>query len=683
MFQHVDIRHGHLFCGLGGGAKGFNKARPMVGNMLGKFRCIGGIDVDPAGIRDFERLTGVRGTVLDLADRSQYIAIHGREPGPDWREALPADVHRAFGYERPHIIFLSAPCKGFSGLLSEGKSLTDKYQAMNRLTERGVWLALEAFKDDPVELFVFENVPRIATRGRPLVDRIAALFRAYGYAVAETTHDCGEIGGLAQSRKRFLMVARHLEKVPPFLYEPDKKSLRAVGDVLGKMPLPGAECAGAECAGAMHRIPSLQWKTWVRLAFVEAGSDWRSLNKLAVDDGLLRDYLIVPERHAGGLGVNRWEEPSGTVTSRGLPNNGNFAVADPRQELYSAGYGVLPWDATAGAVSGESMPSNGRFAVADPRHAPGAEQFGQYGVHGWDDSMGAVIGVKSPGQGGFAVADPRHTGPAKHSNEFRIVHWDKAAQAVTSAHGSGQALADPRLNWNAGAHESKLHVTGWNAAHKAVTGARGPYSGAAAVADPRQEGLPFAKYAVTGFDEPAGVVIGGSTTGQGAFAVADPRPNMARAKGDHYLTGGHYGVVPYTAPSYAVSGSACHDNGWWSVADPRPMPAPADKLIARIRALDGTWHRPFTTLELAALQSLLDPEDSWMPWRLDGESDQAWRERIGNAVPSDAATGIAEVMGETLLLAWSGETFLLSARPVWVRPVAIALSISQPSGEPL
>jgi site-specific DNA-cytosine methylase len=683
MFQDVEIRHGHLFCGLGGGARGFNKARPMVGSMRGKFRCVGGIDVDAAGIRDFERLTGVRGTVLDLADRSQYIAIHGREPGPDWREALPADVHRAFGYERPHIIFLSAPCKGFSGLLSEGKSLTDKYQAMNRLTERGVWLALEAFKDDPVELYVFENVPRIATRGRPLVDRIAALFRAYGYAVAETTHDCGEIGGLAQSRRRFLMVARHLEKVPPFLYEPDKKRLRAVGDVLGKMPLPGAECAGA-----MHRIPSLQWKTWVRLAFVEAGSDWRSLNKLKVgDDGFLEDFAIVPAwaMQNGVLGVNRWEDAMGTIGGRNLPTNGNFAIADPRAQMYSAGYGVNSWDAPTGTVQGESMSSNGRFAVADPRHPAGAEQFGQYGVHGWDDSMGAVIGVKSPGQGGFAVADPR-TG-TKHNNCFRIVQWNHAAGTVTSGgHPSagGQALADPRMNWNAGAHESKLHVTGWDQSHKAVTGARGPYSGAAAVADPRQDGLPFAKYAVTGFDEPAGVVIGGSTTGQGAFAVADPRPNMDRAKGDHYLTGGHYGVVPFTAPSYAVSGSACHDNGWWSVADPRnceiarfdnSMPKPADKLIARIRALDGTWHRPFTTMELAALQSLLDPEDSWMPWRLDGESDQAWRERIGNAVPSDAATGIAEVMGETLLLAWSGETFLLSAKPIWVRPVAIAIAV--------
>lgn len=100
--------------------------------------------------------------------------------------------------------------------------------------------------------------------------------------------------------------------------------------------------------------------------------------------------------------------------------------------------------------------------------------------------------------------------------------------------------------------------------------------------------------------------------------------------------------------------------------------AAADRLVCVIRALDGTWHRPFTTLELAALQSLVDPEEHL---ELDGLSDSAWRERIGNAVPPDAAAAIAAVMGKTLLLAWSGETFVLSAEPIWVQPIAVAISV--------
>lgn len=588
-----EIRHAHLFCGLGGGAAGFNQARPDIGTAQATFRCIGGIDVDAAAIRDFDRISGARGTVLDLFDRDQYRAFHGCEPPAGWREATTADVHAAFGHERPHVVFLSAPCKGFSGLMAESKSRTDKYQALNRLTVRGVMLTLEAYRDDPVEMFVFENVPRIANRGRHLLDQITALFRAYGYVVAETDHDCGELGGLAQSRKRFLLVARHAEKVPPFLYEPVKRPLQAVGTVLSRMPLAG----DVERAGPMHRVPALQWKTWVRLAFVEAGSDWRSLNRLQVEDGVLRDYLIVPEYHRGYLGVNRWADTTGTI-------------------------------------AGNNLPSNGTFSVADPRAAADAAQYQQYGVLRMDQTAGAVIGVKSPGQGTFSVADPRHEWPqATHTNKYRIVPWDEHARTVTGSDRVG--------------------------------------SGAACVQDPRRAGPLFAKYHVAEWDAAARTVISGSTTGEGAFAVADPRPANQRQQGDAYLTNGHYGVVGWDGTSGAVSAAASHDNGRWAVADPR-LPEARDNLVCVIRSLDGTWHRPFTTLELAALQSLVDPEEQL---ELDGLSDQAWRERIGNAVPPAAARAIAEEFGRTLLLAWTGQTFALGSTPIWVRNVAVALTL--------
>ncbi len=278
--ERREIRHLHLFCGLGGGAKGFSRGSARVGNLEAHFRCLGGIDVDAGAVKDFERMTGVKGTLLDLFDREQYQAFHGTRPPSNWREATVEDVRRAAGFESPHIVFMSPPCKGFSGLLSERKSESEKYQALNRLTVRGVFLMLEAFSDDLPELVLLENVPRIQTRGRYLLDQITALLRHYGYAVAETTHDCGELGGLAQSRKRFLMVARNLSKVPSFFYEPPKRPLRGVGEVLESLPLPGHPLGGP-----MHLLPNLQWKTWVRLAFVEAGSDWRSLNKLRVVDG--------------------------------------------------------------------------------------------------------------------------------------------------------------------------------------------------------------------------------------------------------------------------------------------------------------------------------------------------------------------------------------------------------------
>jgi site-specific DNA-cytosine methylase len=494
-----------------------------------------------------------------------------------------------------------------SALVTELKLMPKTWPQLSESKQNDIIDRLRARVDSNIKMAVH----LLAAQGRTVaagdLDQITALLRQYGYAVAETTHDCGQLGGLAQSRKRFLLVARHIEKVPPFLYEPAMKRLQGVGTVLGRMPLPG-DAAG----GPMHRVPALMWKTWVRLAFVEAGSDWRSLNRLAIEGGVLRDYLIVPEMHNGSLGVKRWEEPIGVVAGASRPQNGAFSVADPRFEQsakWSDGqaYGVRKWDSHTGTVSGKTMPGQGSFAVSDPRMPP---------------------------------SDTRHY------NIFRVIDWRHPSNCVTGSQQIG--------------------------------------SGAMAVSDPRPAGEVFGKYAVTDWTDAAGTVISGSTTGQGAYAVADPRPGMQRQRGDHYLTGGHYGVVPWSGSSGAVSASACHDNGPWSVADPRVcdsvqveapgVPAPADRLVAMIRSEDGTWHRPFTTLELAALQSLVDPEAML---ELDGLSDSDWRERIGNAVPPDAAQAIASEMGRTLLLAWSGETFTLSSAPIWVQPALAALTVAQ------
>lgn len=649
--EYREIRHAHFFAGLGGGAKGFNQGHARVGNTEARFRCIGGIDNNAAAVRDFKCLTGVDGTLLDLFDREQYKAFYGSEPPADWREATVEDVRKAFHYETPHIIFLSPPCKGFSGLLSERLSKTEKYQALNRLVTRGLFLALEAYQDDLPELILVENVPRVTIRGRWLLDQITALMNHYGYAVAETTHDCGEIGGLAQSRKRFLLVARNVVKVPPFLYEPEKKPLRSVGEVLSRAPLPGDPRGGP-----MHRLPLLTWKTWVRLAFVEAGGDWRSLNKLNIVDGKLADYVLLREaRRNDFFGVVGWNQPAGTITGDARPSKGRFAVTDPRPSYTREGnLGVAEWNSSIGTIRGESLPSNGAFCVADPRTGYSDNQHTSvFSIAAWEDSVRTITGSDHVTGGALSVADPRgiYSGDT-HKNVYRLLRWDEPSQTIGSGHG--------------------------------------PSSGGMSVADPRfdhAQGLFSGKYAVQHWDAPSATVIGSDRVGSGALCVADPRPAAQKRPGDSYLTNGNYGVVGWEQPAGAISASACHDNGRWSVADPRgidgitpgpasdgdfALPEPSEKCNVIIIARDGTFHRPFTTAELAILQSLMDPEDIF---DLDGTSDAAKRERIGNAVPSDAAATIASTMGKTLLMAWTGTTFALSSLPIWVQPVAAALAV--------
>jgi len=685
--------HAHLFCGIGAGAKGFNQAQPRIGHLTGKFRCLGGIDVDAGAIDEFERQTGVKGTVLDLFNREQFEAFHGREPDADWREASPADLLAAFGSSTPDVVFTSAPCKGFSGLLSSSQSKTDKYQALNGLTLRGVWLMLEAYKDDPVPIVLFENVPRIASRGRFLLDQIIALLRSYGYNVNEDTHDCGELGGLAQSRKRFLLIARHPDKVPPFVYQPPKMRLRGVGEVIGHLPLPGDPVGGV-----MHRIPSLQWRTWVRLAFVPAGKDWRALNDLRVEDGVLADFGIVPDQpmRDNALGVMGWDETAGVVIgNQRSPLQGRNSVADPRPgPMHNDGLGVRSWQDPARVVASASRPGNGAHSVADPRPQQVNQTYAQYGVKAWEEPGATVSAQALPGGGPHSVADPRLHRVA-HSNVYRVVSYADAATAVTSSR--DVAVADPRPP-KADYSSRKYKVHAYEDAARTVIGASTTGDGAFAVADPRgaeDASKLHGKYRVEQWKgEASRAVIAGRDNG--AFAVADPRPALGTdGQREHYQTGGHYGVVDWDQTGYCVSGSARHDNGWNNVADPReadvagepaPLPEATDRLVCRIVAPDNTWHRPFTTLELASLQSIVDPEEvfgvdqdgAWFVregFEIQTTSDATRREWIGNAVPSAAARAMATTIGEALILAGMGETFTLSSREIWVKPLALALAV--------
>ncbi|MAX82394.1 MAG: DNA methyltransferase [Crocinitomicaceae bacterium] len=640
-----EIKTFGLFAGIGAGMAGMNRSRAEVTNSVAtyraKFRNIGGIDVDPGCVDNFNRLVGVAGTVMDLFDAEQFTAWHGREPGRDWRPVGPDDIRRAAGNEFPDIVFTSPPCKGFSGLLGANRAGTAKYQALNALTLRGIWLALEAFKDDPASFYLLENVPRIMTRGGHFLDQIEKLLEAYGYAVARTTHCCGELGGLAQKRRRFLLVARHKEKVKPFLYEPPKRSLLTVGDILNKLPMPGDERAGA-----MHTLPSLAWKTWVRLALIEPGKDWRSLNRLNVEDGFLKDFGIIPDQayQSGVMGVRSFEESTGCVPGRSGPTNGAHSVADPRPI--------------------------------------GALEYRQYGVKKMDETSATVTGHRSPGQGPFSVADPRLSWhDAASRNKFKVIpigdHSNTVIGATKPADGAA-SVADPRLNLGKGTHNAICRVTDTSSQAHTVSGATHVAGGAASVADPRPNwgDRHGGNMKLCSTDETAPTVIGGGKGVQGGhISIADPRA-FGKSKREVFNGGGHYGVIDPADSAKSITAAGKYDNGFNSVADWR-LPEPNENLQCVIRSEWDTWNRPFSTYELAALQNLFDPDEG-IEFELVGKSHTAWREWIGNAVPPATATAIGSEMGRAILLARTGQSFALGSTPIWVRPLATAISVDVP-----
>lgn len=300
----------HLFSGVGGAALGFAQAG---------FRSLGNLDRCATACSDLEYLTGERASVADLAT------------------ITPEQLREVTGGERPDVLFTSPPCKGFSINQPRARSSSSLYRGMNSLALHGIWVAIEAWKKLPPPLIVLENVPEIQARGRKWLDQAEALLRSYGYAVAETVHDCGDVGGLAQRRRRMLLVARHMEQVPSFLYLPEHRERPGIGDVIGDLPIPGRG------GGAMHNVPNTSPLNMLRLAAIEAGCDFRHLpTRIVQSDGSVIDPTCVHEgkragtkisdRREGSMGVKGWDMQSTTVISQGTIHNGPWQVGDPRLE---------------------------------------------------------------------------------------------------------------------------------------------------------------------------------------------------------------------------------------------------------------------------------------------------------------------------------------------------------------
>lgn len=560
------------FCGLGAGARGFIEAMAQLGQDRARFVNLGGIDIDPEACKDFEYLSDGPSLCADLSTLS------------------PAELRAFAGPRRPDCVFLSPPCKGYSRLLPRASAEREKYQALNRLVLQGLFLICETWDEAPPAI-ILENVPGIMSRGAEILAKARQLLETYGYVFHTGTHDCGEVGGLGQHRRRFLLVARRPAAVPAFIYRPPLQRVKGCGEVLGQLPMPEDPAAGE-----LHRLPRISWLNWVRLALIPAGGDWRDLPE-SIPAALLAQTAAGADGFKGrpGLfGVNAWEAPSPAVTG-------------------------------SASVSG----SNGPAAVADPRLltpvAPGQarrEVFAKYDVRPWGEPARTVAG--SGTNGGFAVADPRvqlGRGDRSRGGTFGVVDWDAPAPAVTGAMAPARSntpasVADPRVALDHSPYRGSLGVVPWT--------------------------------------EPAPTVRGASNVRTGPGSVADPRLTCEQRAGA-------YGVLRWDEAAATVTGAGHIDNGRCSVADPRRAPREAPVIVSA----DGTWHRPMTLLDRAALQGL-PARVRGEPLRLAGRSSGSWGERIGNAVPVGSAVAIAVSILKALLAGSLG-TWFLSAEGIWVR----------------
>lgn len=211
---------------------------------------------------------------------------------------------------------------------------------------------------------IMENVPGIRTRGKVILELINKLLIKAGYALREELFDCGVVGGLGETRRRYILVARYKAKMSSEVYLPEPKKLKTIGDVLDTIPLPSDPSCGPS-----HEYKNLAFISALRLALIDEGKDWRCLQE--------KDYnryrLTYTPRGGGAYGVQAWSKPGNTVigNAKVTGSNGAAAVADPRLNLSADSkrnlYRLLKYNETSPTVTGAAGPSNGALCVADHR----------------------------------------------------------------------------------------------------------------------------------------------------------------------------------------------------------------------------------------------------------------------------------------------------------------------------
>ena len=290
------LRSLHLFAGIGGDALGFASAgfAPTL------------LDSDADACAGARYLLGDAGRVIQA----------------DLATLEPADLAKLVP-ECPDVVIMSPPCQGNSGCLPASMAATPKYLALNSLGGRALFLLLTCAESCWGRLPAFvlvENVPRITTRSADLVAEMKAVLHASGFLTSEGYHDCGELGGLAQRRKRWLLAGRNPARVPARLQLPPSRPHLTIWDVLRQVPAP---VPGSGEGGPMHTVPGVSDLNALRLAAIPPGKDWRAL------PAKLR-LLESDTRHSGYLGVQDGGEPSNTVIGNTKGCNAWGSVADAR-----------------------------------------------------------------------------------------------------------------------------------------------------------------------------------------------------------------------------------------------------------------------------------------------------------------------------------------------------------------
>lgn len=161
------FRVGHIFCGSGGGAIGFEQTKLEYRGIAGRFVTVAGIDSDPEACQDFEALTYGQAHKMDLFSYNDYTLFHGSVVDPRLGCCCRNGSYGVQDYD--------APAKTVTGadIHSSSAAVADKWlpDMSSRLDPPPIIIAPDGTWHRPLttyELAMLQGLPTHMRDGSPL-----------------------------------------------------------------------------------------------------------------------------------------------------------------------------------------------------------------------------------------------------------------------------------------------------------------------------------------------------------------------------------------------------------------------------------------------------------------------------------------------------------------------------------
>ena len=276
-----------LFCGVGGLTYGLQKAGIDVRL---------GVDIDPL-------------CQYPYTENNRAVFL---EKSVD--KVTPEDINEYFGNAPVRLLAGCAPCQTFSSYYKKAKS-----------KDRG-WFLLDEFsrlvQETTPELVTMENVPGLAEYN--IFNDFVNTLENMGYQICFGVVNCEDYG-LAQNRKRLVLLASQLGPIKLLSPKSYGSKRRTVKDVIGKLrPI---TAGNKDPKDSLHQSASLSPLNIKRIRASMPGGTWRDWPDTLVANCHRKE---TGKTYSSVYGRMSWDEPSPTITTQ-FYGFGNGRFGHPAQ----------------------------------------------------------------------------------------------------------------------------------------------------------------------------------------------------------------------------------------------------------------------------------------------------------------------------------------------------------------